>query len=349
VTLAPKGLLIEEQRTNLLLQSETFGTSPWAKPASTTVTADAAVSPSGTITADLWARTSTGANYVTQTATKATSALAFTGSVYVKKSIGSYVAFRIQGVYPSRVDVVFNLDTASISTAATVSGSFTSPSASIVSVGNGFYRITLSATTDAVGTVDEILSFNSNGVVVDGTDSASNSAGYLWGAQLEAGAFATSYIPTVASQVTRAADSASMIGNNFARWFNQSAGTVYEDFSTQAGYGYSLVGTQSQVLYQANPTQVYFEAYGTPGAAIVLSGIPSGTNRKIAAAYALNNYAACSNGGGVGVDTSAGLINPTEFRVGKGYGEFGWANGTIKRITYYPRRLANSELQSITA
>jgi hypothetical protein len=50
---------------------------------------------------------------------------------------------------------------------------------------------------------------------------------YIWGAQLEAGAFPTSYIKTEASQVTRSADSASMTGTNFSEWYRQDEGTVY--------------------------------------------------------------------------------------------------------------------------
>jgi hypothetical protein len=81
---------------------------------------------------------------------------------------------------------------------------------------------------------------------------------YAWGAQVEAGAFATSYIPTVASQVTRSADSAVMTGTNFSSWYNASEGTFYCEAATVdivSNKGIWSVGDAS--LAFANRTKIF--------------------------------------------------------------------------------------------
>jgi hypothetical protein len=186
--------------TNLLLQSQTFDNASWVK-TSSSVSANADTAPDGTATADLWTRSATVA-YFAQGVSKGAFATTYTQSVYVKRSVGNFFALRMQGTYPARADVVFNLSTGAISSSATAYSGFASASATIAPAANGFYLVTLTATTDAVASVTGFYSFNSNGVVVDGTDSVSNSAGYIWGAQLELGSTASTYIPTTTAAVT---------------------------------------------------------------------------------------------------------------------------------------------------
>jgi hypothetical protein len=355
VTLQPKGLLIEEQRTNLLTYSDQFDNAAWAKTGSSIVTANSAVAPNGTTTADLWTRTLTSASYAEQGVTKAASALTYAFSVYAKKSVGNYFALRIQGNYPARSDVVFDLVSGTVS-GGPASITFTNASATITPVGNGWYRCTIIATSDTATVFSAISSFNSNGQSVDGTDSASNSAGYLWGAQLEAGAFATSYIPTVASQVTRAADSASIIGNNFARWFNASAGTLFSQFdlaaTTAASGGMAPTSIDNgsvngYLIYKGGGSAGISGYVGTNFAGIGTAQV--NVSAKTAVAYDGVNNAGSMNGATPAAITASVVTLPTQLQIGRSLSGSNIMSGHVSRISYYNRRLSNTELQGITA
>jgi hypothetical protein len=180
---------------------------------------------------------------------------------------------------------------------------------------------------------------------------------YIWGAQLEAGAFATSYIPTVASQVTRAADSASMIGNNFARWYNVNEGSVFTEADTSrvAGDSSNIFtisdGTMDNRITAAAATQYHFyvSVAGVPQANIDVGTYVDNVFSKNAGAYKVNDFADSLKGSVAGTDTSGTLPVVNRLALGANAVAGGQINGHIKRIAYYPRRLANTELQGITS
>jgi hypothetical protein len=165
----------------------------------------------------------------------------------------------------------------------------------------------------------------------------------------------------VASQVTRAADSASMIGNNFARWYNQTEGTIYslyDCFGAVSGYFnrvYAISdGTNNNSMqlivdkqFNTNGTQV---KVGGAEQAFINAGTP--TNNAvvdIAFAYATNDFAQSRNGSTVGTDTSGSVPIVNKLNLGTDAVSNTQLNGHIYRFAYYPRRLANSELTSITS
>jgi hypothetical protein len=177
-------------------------------------------------------------------------------------------------------------------------------------------------------------------------------------AQLEAGAFATSYIPTVASQVTRAADNASMIGNNFARWYNQTEGTLYSDVS-QFALPSATVNSMQISNGASNSFQLSLATFGTAAAFQVVdnttqANLGPGTvtvnvGYKLSGAYKINDFASSLNGAAAVTDTSGTVpTGMTTLGIGVRLGGT-FLNGTIKRIAFYPRRLANTELQGITS
>jgi hypothetical protein len=354
VTLAPKGLLIEEQRTNLLVRSEEFDNASWVKNAAT-VTANATVSPAGTLTADTVTDNAANAGHAVYGTTVAVvAATTYTTSVYLKAGTLRYVSLRGEstatGAYPW---ITVDLQTGAVNANASV----TSSSASFV--GNGWYRVALTfvnSTSQAnanmviassnVSTAPTPASVLGNAYVGTGTGTF-----FVWGAQLEAGAFATSYIPTVASQVTRAADNVSMIGNNFARWYTQGPGSMFAEVQSVNGVSSRAFtvsdSTISNQIFEANDTlmNVY-----TGGAFQVQTG-GTGIAGKVAMAYAANDFAVVKNGGSVTTDTSGSLASAyTQLNIGVHYNNTaGHLNGALKRISYYPRRLANTELQGITS
>jgi hypothetical protein len=342
VTLAPKGLLIEEQRTNLLTYSEQFDNAAWVKFQSATVSANAAVAPDGTVTADLLSWTSSGASGIYQSAV---SAFVSSMSLYAKASSGSpLIGF---GDDTGTRFTLFNLSTGTL-----VSTSGTS-STSITSVGNGWYRMSV-----AFATAPSNIKFITGGGAVG--------AAYIWGAQLEQGSFSTSYIPTVASQVTRAADSASMIGNNFARWYNQTAGTMYAEIASsssitsgrdglfefrQTGGGFTTGWRAGRNNSNAGANVVAGGVFlnGATQAFMAGATLTNTNGYKTAMAVETNNFAFCVNAGTVATDVS-GVLPSTIDQLAIGFedGPFR-ANGCIKRIAYYPRRLANTELTALTS
>jgi hypothetical protein len=356
----PKGLLIEEQRTNLLLQSENFSAS-WSL-LRLTNTADALVSPDGRVNADLLLDTAVAGTHVAiQTITKAASSIVYTASVYLKAGVRTLGELRVSDQAGNGVRNTFNLTAGTVGTPSAFGTGFTAGTSTITSVGNGWYRVDLVATSNSATTLGhEIYIADAGGT----TSYTGNGSGfYAWGAQLEAGAFATSYIPTVASQVTRAADSASMIGNNFARWYNQSAGSLFAEYSF-----IGTIGATRAVVALANPATgnyadamtmggqsaanalVYFEvrANSTDQANILLSTATVNTPYKSVASFTLNNVTATNNGVVSGSDTSAVLPFVTTLWIGRRT-DGGTGSTTIKRIAYYGRILSTSEQQGITS
>jgi hypothetical protein len=183
----------------------------------------------------------------------------------------------------------------------------------------------------------------------------------ICGAQLEAGAFATSYIPTTAAAVTRAAETASMTGTNFSSWYNASAGTLFVGGDVAAlnpssprlaGLWLNDSGSDcfGVAQWDAATVTAYAVASGVVVAAIAIAppGLTFGSHVEAAAAYAANDFAASVNGTAASTDTS-GILNPlNELWIG-GNGSGAPLNGHIKRLTYYPTRLTNAQLQAMTA
>ena len=226
--------------------------------------------------------------------------------------------------------------------------------ATITNAGNGWYRVSVTGTADSllatcyVNLTDgSSITYTGNGV----------SGAFLYGAQAEAGAFATSYIPTVASTVTRAADIAVMTGTNFSSWYNQSEGTIVwnaDTFSTSAAnaavninssaaanriYGYFSATSAIGIVTVGSSEQVSFNS----GA---LSGGPSGVT---ALAYSLNDFAQSTRGGVALTDNSGLLPTVSQMNIGTSHASIQSLNGRISSITYYPQRLANEQLQALTS
>ncbi len=149
------------------------------------VSANAAITdPEEGSAADLWTRSSTAEAHVSQTYTKTEiGKQRFTLSVYVKASVGNYFAMRLAGTGAAKVDAIFNLSTgvAVAPTATTFTEYYSTITDKLM---NGWYRVSITAISDAFTSLTAYYGFMSTEEVVDGTDSAANSAGYLYGASL---------------------------------------------------------------------------------------------------------------------------------------------------------------------
>jgi hypothetical protein len=217
------GLLMEESRQNLLLQSEDFSTT-WTNGESSE-NINVAVAPNGTTTADALVDTVNNSPHnVSQNVAGCAGSTSYTFSCYMKKGSKDFGAL-IFGPNASwgtggGASVFFDLTNGTISASTSATGT-------IQALPNGWYRCTATATTVASpGTV-----FGRIGSSLTGSaqtyEGNGDEAIYLWGAQLEAGSFPTSYIPTTDATATRAADVASISGSNFSSWYRQDEGTVF--------------------------------------------------------------------------------------------------------------------------
>jgi len=217
-TLESLGLLIEEQRTNYVAYSENFDNAAWTK-ASCTVTANQIVSPSGELTADLITAVVGLVNVTYNNTTTGP----ITMSVYLKPKTTSTFWIRLFNASSAQRGAWVNLNEETI---GTVNGG----SAILERVGNGWYRFIYKCDNAISGT--SFLGVSSTDASTSITTSTAEF--YMWGAQVEAGSFPTSYIPTSGSAVTRADDFGYITGENFSSWFNQTEGSL--DVGYRLGY-----------------------------------------------------------------------------------------------------------------
>ena len=346
VTLAPRGILIEEQRTNLFLQSQDFSTS-WPS-VSTTVTTNTTVAPDGTTTADTLTASTTG-SYVRQQ-------VVFTGdgdksfSVFVKAGTSAVTRLILRDLTPTAtnragVDLTWTAGVPSgVAAPGTLQGIDAYP--------NGWYRIRMLATGVVAANINE---FRFSPDISAGTGSV-----IMWGAQTENGAFATSYIPTVASQVTRTADQASIVAPMFTPWFNASAGTFVASFDVigvntaavrRHVWNGSDAGNQRLSLRALDTaTNAPIAAIGTGTAVASLNGtaLTVDTPTDIAVAYG-SNMALSQNGATPATNASAASVSISSLDIGCNLAATLFLNGHIRSIDYYPVRLSDAQSQALTA
>ena len=344
VTLAAKGLLVEEQRANLMLRSNEFNIS-WVA-AGTTVTANttAVTAPDGTTTADKLVETATtGSHSITQQITSVIGRV-YTASVYAKAAERTITAVRIDNLANSFT--WFNLATGVIGTKQS------GVTATITDAGGGWYRCSVTGTATATNHGLEVY--------IADADNSSSYAGditkgvYLYGAQLEDNApFATSYIPTGASTATRTADVASVSTQAFP--YSATEGTLVAAFSYLGGSAANS-SNQAIVTLRENSTNNIFIYNGggtvagwcvvnsVDQAYLTRSSVSAGVVTKAAFAFKTNDFAMVQDGGAASTDTSGTLPTPNIMGIGSNGASSLYANGHIRQITYLPRRLTNAEL-----
>jgi len=363
-TLAAQGLLIEESRTNLLSYSEDFGNAAWTK-SGATVSTDTTTAPTGTTIADsLIENTSTGQHRVFRTVSGTTNTNPYTLSVFAKANTRTriYLGIAEGTTFVRQGNAIFDLSAGTVVFADGGSGGATGGSATITAVGNGWYRCTYTLTLGGTDTtVFSDINLVSTGTTINYTGDGTSGL-FIWGAQLEAGAFPTSYIPTTTTALTRSADVAAV--NTLSPWYNATEGTLFvqaQDMS-DAAHGTSQPraasinnGTTSNTIDVSRlPASAQGRARVDDAGANQFNSLnsawPLATQAKVALAYKVNDFAACLGGGTVFTDTSGTVPAVTALSIGNvpvggGNGWVGW----IQRVAYYPRRLSNAELQALTA
>jgi hypothetical protein len=348
---ASRGLLIEEARTNLLVRSEEFNDGAWSLTSPTSVTANvtATTAPDGSSTADkLVEANNNNAKRIYQNITVATTQN-YTISVFAKAAERDRLRLTIREGFntgTSYVTAAFDL------AAGTILSSGAGTTATITSVGNGWYRLT------AAGSVVDGATRAPQFLILDQNDSSTyigdgTSGLYLWGAQLEVGAFPTSYIPTTTAAATRAADSA--IVTPVSSFYNPAEGTLYAAFRPR-----TVTGTRTLIAFdndtedeQVRLRNVAADPFltvnngGVEQANIDAGTVAAETVYGLTGGFKLNDFAASLNGATVVTDTTGTMPTITHLRIGNSKAGNIY-NGAIAKVAYWPKRLTNTLLEQLT-
>lgn len=339
VTRQPRGLLIEEARTNLVLNSGfagAVGGSPGTAPTSWTIGFGTGAQTS--LVTSIYGN-GDGAQAVKFDA-DATERIMYQQSISVTSGVQYAFSVELEAVSGSIGDLL-----------AVTSGTATVTQNTFVTNPSTAGRRTILFTATGTGTVNLRVGI---GTTAGAPNTCSCTVSRC---QVEAGSFATSYIPTTTATVTRSADVAVIQGTNFSSWYNNDTGTVLAEFTGRTSGVIANIsnGTFSNRLPQmAIGSANGYESYVVSGGSVTATLIPSGTHTyntyaKFAVAYQVNNCAASANGSAVASATSVALpAGLSQMDIGSFQNNSSKLNGWIRRINYYNRRLDNSQLQAIT-
>jgi hypothetical protein len=289
-----EGWLIEGASTNLLTYSEQLDNAAWVK-SNTTITANAETSPDGTATADELNTTVASIFNIRQTVT-AQNAQAYTASFYAKagNKEGCIVRFSSTAA-PTGPSAAINITNAEVTLNSGLADVKVKPLA------NGWVRVEASIVTDAAGDLNLTIS------VADGVTNATTGVIFLWGAQLEALPFASSYIPTTTAAATRAADEVSF---SYENNYNFSSFTIASNINMElSGYVLDMNSPTNRVGILVNSASGFNTFIATPVgvSANLVAGTITGANQNnfVSMVYdgaTLQNYINGSSGGSASGD-----------------------------------------------
>jgi hypothetical protein len=339
-------LLVEPSAQNICLQSAAFGTSPWGTVSTTvTVNTSATADPFNGNTADKLVANSGLANHWLERNSVQTGNHTF--SVFAKAA--EYGFIRLIDVNASRYNASFTLSG---------SGSSSGTGSSIQNYGNGWYRCVVtydgggaSVYNSLIGIPTAATTINYNG---DGTSGV-----YIFGAQLETGSIATSYIPTTTAAITRGAETINKTG--VSSLIGQTEGTLYAEvvisntpstfrsiFEINDGTG----SGNNRIILRINSSGNFDFLVVTAGNIVCNFNSLAATagTYKMAFAYQQNNFSAYVNGNLYGNDLSGALssVSYSAALYGHGDGNIHYFNNRIRAVALYTTRLTNAELAALT-
>jgi hypothetical protein len=347
-------ILLEPQRTNLVLRSEEFDNASFQKNRSS-ISAKNTTAPDGTLTADTWTGDGTFSTHFLAQIVSATSGVAYTQSVFAKKGTNDFIQIvGTTAIYDANSWANFDLENGVVS----LSGA--SATATITDFGNGWYRCTMTATatTTASGIGFLLWLITSAGSArVEGNSLATSVR--LWGAQLEVGAYPTSYIPTTTATVTRNADVISKTG--ISDLIGQTEGVL---FIETAALNNDLTGNRSISIsdgssnnrtginynFTSNNIQTVVTVAGVTQTSINYVLADETDFAKIALRYRVNDITLWVNGEKRGTDVTSYTLPSVDFtklafNSGAGVSPF---YGKAKQVQLYKTYLSNDEMAALT-
>ena len=347
---AARGLLIEGQRTNLILRSNDLSNASWAK-----LNATAAQTAT-----DLFGNANSASTFTVSSAggtgqSRISQAVTISGTnavicAVLKAVTAQYVQLSTSGMTTNPIGR-FDLGAGTV-----MSGS--DSSARIMSLGSGRYCcwLLVPVGADPIGNmqINAITAAGGTSVIFDGGSFE------VLATSVESGNFPTSYIPTVASQVTRSKDEAIVSGTAFSDWFNASEGTFYVEFTmlpgarpdrrilsindgtdnermtvTENGSAQLVVTVRDGGVDQASMTAHTITDY----AAV----------HKLAFAFKANDFAVSVNGAAAVTDSSGTVPTVDRMHIASDSSGANQGQCHIRKIRFYPTRKTNAELAGLTA
>jgi len=315
-------LLLEPQRSNSLQYSENFTQSFYVKDSGVSVSSENNISPSGILNATKINVTDNGRIYAN------VSSNTYYSSVFIKA--GGFYHFKLAG---SSIDLINETNANGI----------------IENYGNGWFRVGIPYTGNRPFQVQ---------AYPDNTYSPHTTLGnyYIWGGQVEQGSYATSYIPTSGSAVTRVLDTC--YNDNLANVIGQTEGTFYLEtvpLNSLTSYTERVIQFESSgsgfmtIQRYANDNITFYGTNGSNNWSIQGTGLfVGGQTIKIAGAYKDNDITLYVNGVQIGTNTTANAPQTEKLRFANNTsGSLGYL-GSHKDVKLYNTRLSNSELEALT-
>ena len=387
-TLESLGLLIEESRTNILpYSSDIVGQANWSRSGVTTVAATSITAPDGsTDTVGLRSDGTNGQHTLYDDISVSNIAAVYTASCWVKEGTKDFAELFANGAGGTgTITIAYKYDLVNKTVEYTGTGGFSAgTSATITEYPNGWFRITMTGDVADTATGAGTYRFHVRARTdVSGNYQGDNTDGiYIWGPQVELGAFPTSYIPTSGAAVTRTEDKADIRGDAFQSIFNSNfnefSGVIEfdnDDLPNPPANYYSIFELWGENTNFENRIQITRENDGLPwgietrafgsNTALFSNGNISGSNtaalKKLAFSWNIPDYSTTTGRrwafsfSGETVDlvpnnNGAGL--PQVTRMGIGYSPTrneGQSKTHFKRITIYPKALTDAQLQLLTS
>ena len=341
VSITLRGLLIEESRTNSLLQSNTFNNAVWTA-AFGSVSLVSGLSPDGASNVFKFTPSAPNASFrELQQNINLTAGTTYCYSQYVKADSYRYV--QIIGGSGSFGTFYVNWDLLTGTETAFSAGSSTVVGRGIINCGNGYYRVWAAVTALATVSGRMAVNYIGSGTAIRGAAWVADGVnGYLiYGAQLEIGAFPTSYIPTTTTALTRNADVATITGTNFSDWWQDDKGGVLVGArpSTVSGTRPWVQfddGTANEIItLRGNTTnpELYIVDGGVAQAQLDAGTIAANTDYSMSAWWATNDCKVRLDGNAAVTDLTATIPTVTQMRIGSDGTNY--LNGHIASIGYY--------------
>lgn len=332
------GLLIEEQRTNLLLWSEDFSQAAWAK-SSATVSSSSETAPDGSGTMQLANVADSGSIQQVKTLQAGVS---YAVSGYAKKATSSFI---IVGV---SVDCELRLD-------------FDSKTLTEELPGNNVRNLKVRELPNGVLAWSAVFDSSVSGWRGERPAASKPGLGaldaYIWGAQLEQASNPSSYIPTTSAQVTRTED-------NCSRTLGAEFNGINGDWTVFCEYRcYPILGINQRLISfnsaGSNTGEFFINGSGVDGnpaanfnkQTFTAINLDPSQGVRVAVSKSQSEFIVVANGIHLGTDTtfSPSSVESQGMFIGRAGGPFNTLNGEVKNIQYFPRALTQSELEALTA
>ena len=313
--------------------------SGWSTIQNATITNNNLSSPEGVQNAAKITDDSTSGNHrLFQSVT--TSAASHTFSIFLKKGTITTAFLRF---YSGSDIATANVDL----DAGTITA--TAGSAVIEDFGNDWYRCSITGTAVSGTSYVYVYMKQLAGYSGSGQDM------YLYGAQIEAGSYPTSYIPTYGSSVSRVVDSCA--ATSVSDVIGQEQGTFYWEGSleenpsgTNMQFALSDGTTSQQIKFVISSSSTYVAVEVKNGGVQQFynnHNIDAKTNRKYAIAYNANDFAFYIDGTQIATDTSGSVPACSNLSFDSGVSANG-IHGNFKSVILFPTRLTNAELAALT-